>query len=88
MVAADLPVVAVVTAVAAGEAVTDNFILHLKMKQSTAMKKYSSFVLWLPFILVACSAPKTYFTAAIRTQVESSHQPLEKVQFYADRDIV
>jgi hypothetical protein len=58
------------------------------MKKKTAMKKYSSFLLLMPFILVACSAPKTYFTSAIRSQVESSHQPLEKIQFYTDREIV
>lgn len=52
------------------------------------MKKCAYYLLVLPFILVACSSPKTYFNASIRNKVESSHQPLEKIQFYADRDIV
>lgn len=52
------------------------------------MKRCSNYLLFLSFILVACSSPKTYFNGSIRNQVESSHQPLEKIQFYADRDIV
>lgn len=40
--------------------------------------------------MVSCSTPKqmTYFTAEIRQKVENSHQPLQQIQFYADRDIV
>jgi len=53
------------------------------------MKKYSllrAFVLMI--MLYSCSAPKTYFTSGIREKIEHSHQPLEKIQFYADRNIV
>lgn len=42
----------------------------------------------LPLFIIACNSSKTYFTSGIRTAVESNHQPLEKIQFYADRDIV
>ncbi|MES2432055.1 MAG: hypothetical protein V4556_14060 [Bacteroidota bacterium] len=49
--------------------------------------KYFAF-LALPFLMMACSTPKTYFTTSIRNAVESNHQPLEKIQFYADRDII
>lgn len=52
------------------------------------MKKNLTSLWALPFLLIACSTPKTYFTSNIRNAVESSHQPLEKIQFYADRDIV
>ncbi len=45
-------------------------------------------MLALPFLMVACGSPKTYFTSSIRAQVENSHQPLEQIQFYSDRDIV
>lgn len=53
------------------------------------MKKYA-----LPFCIVciaflaSCSSSKTYFTAAIRKRVEANNLPLQKIQFYADRDIV
>ncbi len=52
------------------------------------MKKKYLTLLVLPFLAIACSSPKTYFTSSIRSAVESNHQPLEKIQFYADRDIV
>ena len=52
------------------------------------MKKCPILFLLVTFIMTACSSSKTYFTEAIRTSVEASHQPLEKIQFYADRDIV
>ncbi len=42
----------------------------------------------LPLLLAACSSPKTYFTSSIRNRVENNRVPLEKIQFYADRDIV
>ncbi len=42
----------------------------------------------LPLLLAACSSPKTYFTSSIRNCVENNRVPLEKIQFYADRDIV
>lgn len=51
------------------------------------MKK-TYYLLSLSLVLMACSTSKTYFTSSIRNQVEASHQPLEKIQFYADRDIV
>jgi len=38
--------------------------------------------------LTACGTSKTYFTAAIKRSVEASNQKLDKIQFYADRDIV
>jgi len=50
-------------------------------------RKLVLFVL-VPFILASCSSSKTYFTSDIRARVEASHQPLDKIQFYADRDIV
>jgi hypothetical protein len=53
------------------------------------MKRANSiFLLLLPFIITACSSSKTYFTSGIRARIENSHQDLEKIQFYADRDIV
>jgi hypothetical protein len=42
----------------------------------------------IPLVLIACGTSKTYFTAAIRQRVEASNQKLDKIQFYADRDIV
>jgi len=39
-------------------------------------------------VLVACGSSRTYFTSNIRSRVESNQVPLEKIQFYADRDIV
>jgi len=41
-----------------------------------------------PLIICSCRSSKTYFSADIRSQVEASHQSLQKIQFYADRDIV
>ena len=59
---------------------------HLILK---FMKRNSwNLLLVLPIVLVACSSPKTYFTSSIRAKVENSHQPLEQIQFYSDRDIV
>ncbi|UEG49285.1 hypothetical protein LK994_11645 [Ferruginibacter lapsinanis] len=52
------------------------------------MKKKYFGLLLLPFFVIACSSSKTYFTTGIRNAVESNHQPLEKIQFYADRDII
>ena len=50
------------------------------------MKSWKPLLL-ITFLLAACSTSKTYFTANIRNKVESSKQPLEKIQFYADRNI-
>ena len=36
---------------------------------------------------VACSAPKSFFTADIRTRVENSSTPVSKLQFYIDQDV-
>jgi hypothetical protein len=52
------------------------------------MKKIAILFGFIPFIITSCGSSKTYFTADIRGKVEASHQPLEKIQFYADRDIV
>ena len=52
------------------------------------MKKASPYLLVLPILLAACSSSKTYFTAGIRSRVEANQQPLEKIQFYSDRDII
>ncbi|HTS45936.1 MAG TPA: hypothetical protein VMH01_16160 [Puia sp.] len=52
------------------------------------MKKSAYLYVLIPVVLLSCSSSKTYFTAAIRSDVEGSHQRLEKIQFYADRDIV
>ena len=38
-------------------------------------------------LFASCSTPKTYFNSAVRTQVERSAIPLEKLQFYVDRDV-
>lgn len=42
----------------------------------------------IAILFAACSTPKTYFTAAIRSQLAANHQPLDKIQFYNDRNIV
>ena len=53
------------------------------------MKNYLFFsAIAASLLLVSCTASKTYFTPAIRTRVETNGVPLEKVQFYVDRDIV
>ncbi|WP_276480176.1 hypothetical protein [Paraflavitalea pollutisoli] len=38
-------------------------------------------------ILASCSTPKTYFTQAVRTKVESNTIPVTKLQYYVDRDV-
>lgn len=35
----------------------------------------------------SCSTPKTYFSSSVRSQVEKSAIPLEKLQYYVDRDV-
>lgn len=35
----------------------------------------------------ACSTPKTYFTPAVRSTIESNSIPVNKLQFYVDRDV-
>jgi hypothetical protein len=52
------------------------------------MKKSAYLYLIIPFALLSCGSSKTYFSASIRQSVEGSHQRLEKIQFYADRDII
>ena len=42
----------------------------------------------IPLVLIACGTSKTYFTTDIKRSVEGSNQKLDKIQFYADRDIV
>ena len=42
----------------------------------------------IALVFVACSTPKTYFTAAIRSELSANHQSLNKIQFYNDREIV
>ncbi len=55
----------------------------------SGMKKYYLPIFFgLSVISFSCSSPKTYFTSGIRDKVERSHQPLDKIQFYADRNIV
>ena len=52
--------------------------------------KYERFVTWaLAGVLVSsCSPSKTYFTQAIRDDVDRSQVDISRIQFYADRDIV
>jgi len=52
--------------------------------------KYTTWaVILLSAILASsCSSSKTYFTQAIRDDVERSQVDIRKIQFYADRDIV
>lgn len=52
------------------------------------MKRTVNILIALPLVMAACSSPKTYFTSNIRNRVENNRLPLEKIQFYADRDIV
>lgn len=52
------------------------------------MKGSAYLLVVFALVFTACGSSKTYFTSAIRRSVEASHQKLEKVQFYADRDIV
>jgi hypothetical protein len=53
------------------------------------MKQYTWAVIVLSTIILAsCSSSKTYFTQAIREDVERSNVDMKKIQFYADRDIV
>jgi len=52
------------------------------------MKKYRYLsIVMVPVILASCGSSKTYFTSEVRSRVEASHVPLQKIQFYADRDI-
>jgi hypothetical protein len=52
------------------------------------MKRSAYLLVVVPLVFSACGSSKTYFTTAIRQSVEASHQKLDKVQFYADRDII
>jgi hypothetical protein len=52
------------------------------------MKIFFYTALIFSLAIVSCGSSKVYFTSAIRNDVEASHQSLQKVQFYADRDIV
>lgn len=53
------------------------------------MKHKAWAVIVLSSILVSsCSSSKTYFTQAIRDDVDRSQVDISKIQFYADRDIV
>jgi hypothetical protein len=52
------------------------------------MKKTILYLFLIPLLVSACRSSKTYFTAGIRSRVEANQQALEKIQFYADRDIV
>jgi len=37
--------------------------------------------------LASCSTPKTYFTPSVRSDIESHNIPVNKLQFYVDRDV-
>ncbi|MGG9972283.1 hypothetical protein ACQ33O_10860 [Ferruginibacter sp. SUN002] len=52
------------------------------------MKKTMLSLLAISVVMISCNTAKTYFTSDIRTAVENNHQQLEKIQFYADRDII
>jgi hypothetical protein len=52
------------------------------------MKRYSWVVILLPILIAGCGTSKTYFTQAIRQDVEQSHADITRIQFYVDRDIV
>ena len=45
-------------------------------------------LLFIPVLFLAsCSSPKTYFSSAVRTQLETNSIPVAKLQFYVDRDV-
>jgi len=60
----------------------------LRIKKYIMLSKKTMLFFSTALLLTACSAPKTYFTAAIRADLAANHQPLDKIQFYNDRDIV
>lgn len=49
--------------------------------------KFIAFTAFSLLILASCSTPKTYFTQAVRTKIESSNIPVTKLQYYVDRDV-
>jgi len=52
------------------------------------MKKYLSLaIISSALIFASCGNGKTYFTPSIRTKIESNAIPLNKIQFYVDRNI-
>ena len=59
------------------------------LKTSTAMKKVrlSIAVIMASVLIISCSTSKTYFTPQVRTKVEKAGVNLNKIQFYADRNI-
>lgn len=71
-----------------GQVVIVETIIVQEEKISSMKKYYLPIFLGLSVVSFSCSSPKTYFTSGIRDKVERSHQPLEKIQFYADRNIV
>jgi hypothetical protein len=60
----------------------------MAVKPYRNMRRSAYLFVVVPLVLAACGSSKTYFTTSIRRSLEASHQKLEKVQFYADRDIV
>ena len=51
------------------------------------MKSIKTILIHLTLTITSCSVPKSYFTVGIRTKVESKSIPINKLQFYVDRDV-
>ncbi len=51
------------------------------------MKTIQSILLFSLVALFSCSTPKSYFTAELRNKLETKSVPIDKLQFYIDRDV-
>ena len=55
------------------------------MKPNYAFK--TALFLFIATALFSCSTSKKYFTPDVRAKIERAGVPLEKLQFYVDRDV-
>ena len=51
------------------------------------MKHFAKLTAIILLGLTACSTPRSYFTVATRNTVENNNIPVEKLQFYIDKDV-
>ena len=59
-----------------------SFFTSTKIKKATGL-----FMIMLVVFLTSCSSSKSYFTADTRNKIEQSSIPIEKLQFYIDKDV-
>lgn len=55
--------------------------------KSTVMKSTSLFVLIIAVFLSSCSSSKSYFTSDTRNKIEQKSIPVDKLQYYIDKDV-